>query len=172
MLSKNMVDALSAQVNAEYYSAYLYLSMSAAAGTAGLKGAANWLFVQAKEETSHGTRIYKYLLERGAAPSFAGIDEPPSSFSSINDIFEKVLAHEQLVSERINAIATLAMQELDHATYQFILWFVEEQIEEEASVNEILDKLRLLSDSKGSLFAIDTELGARVFDDSTQTKAE
>ena len=163
MLSKKLAKALSDQVNAEYYSAYLYLAMSAAADQFGLKGAANWLFVQAQEEMAHGTHIYQYILERGAAPAFAAIEQPPASFANMSAIFEMVLAHEQKVTQRINAIATLAMQESDHACYQFMMWFVNEQVEEEANATEILSKLQLIGDNKGLLLTLDNEFAARVF---------
>jgi len=163
MLSEKLKTALSEQVNAEYYSAYLYFSMSATADGMGLKGAANWLFAQAQEEMAHGTHMYQYILERGAAPSFAAIKKPPASFVGVNEMFEMVLEHEQKVTKSINAIATLAMQESDHACYQFMMWYVNEQVEEEASATEVLDKLRLIGDNKGMLLALDNELAARVF---------
>ena len=163
MLSKNLINALSNQVNAEYYSAYLYLSMSAAADQAGLKGVANWLFVQAQEEMAHGTHIYQYILERGEVPTFAAIQQPPGSFPNVKAIFEEVLAHERKVTASINALATLAMQESDHACYQFMMWFVNEQVEEEANATGILDKLRMIGDNKGLLLTLDNELAARVF---------
>ena len=161
MLSEKLIKALSEQVNAEYYSAYLYLSMSAAANKLGLKGAANWLFVQAQEEMAHGTHMYQYILERDAIPSFAVIEQPPVSFATIDEIFEMALSHEQKVTELINAIATLAMQELDHACYQFMMWYVNEQVEEEASAADVLDRLRLIDGRL--LLTLDKELAARVF---------
>ncbi|MCL2013992.1 MAG: ferritin [Oscillospiraceae bacterium] len=163
MLSEKLTKALSDQVNAEYYSAYLYLSMSAIADKFGLKGVSNWLFVQAQEEMAHGTNIYNYILERGASPSFSAIESPLDSFSDVNDIFEKVLSHEQQVTKSINSIATLAMQESDHACYQFMMWYVDEQVEEESSVTDVLDKLSLIGDNKGLLLTLDNELAARVF---------
>jgi ferritin len=163
MLSEKLTKALSGQVNDEYYSAYLYLSMSSFADIAGLKGFANWLFAQAQEEMAHGTHMYKYILERGVATSFSAIAQPPVSFSSITEIFEKVLAHEQKVTESINNIATLAMQENDHACYQFLMWYVNEQVEEEASVGDILGKLKMIGESKGLLFSFDNMLAKRVF---------
>jgi len=163
MLHEKLQKALSDQVNAEYYSAYLYLTMSASADQMGLKGAAHWLFAQAQEEMAHGTRIYQYVLERGAEPCFAAIELPPTSFANIHEIFEMVLEHEQKVTKLINSIATLAMQEADHACYQFLLWFVNEQVEEESSASDILDKLNLIGDDKASLLALDNELGTRIF---------
>ena len=163
MLKQKLTQALSDQVNAEYYSAYIYLSMSAAADGMGLKGFANWLFAQAQEEMAHGTNIYEYILERGATPTFEAIDKPPTSFASINEIFDIALAHEQEVTKSINDIATLAMLEHDHACYQFMMWYVNEQVEEEASATEVLDKLKLIGDNKGLLLSIDKELATRVF---------
>jgi ferritin len=171
MLSKELTNALSEQVNAEYYSAYLYLAMSAAADGLGFKGAANWLFVQAREEMAHGTHIYEYILERGAAPSFAAIEKPPVDFADINEIFAMVSTHEQKVTQRINAIATMAMQEFDHACYQFMMWYVDEQVEEEAGVSDILNKLRLIGNKKGALLTLDNEFAARTFVNPFPAKA-
>ena len=163
MISQKLTKALSDQVNAEYYSAYLYLSMSACADQLGLKGAAHWLFAQAQEEMAHGTNMYQYILERGAKPAFTEINGPQSDFVDLNQIFEMVLEHEQTVTKRINDIATMAMQEHDHACYQFIMWYVNEQVEEEASASDIISKLELIGDNKGLLLALDTELAARTF---------
>ena len=163
MLSEKIVKALSDQVNAEYYSAYLYLTMSSAADRAGFKGTANWLFVQAQEEMAHGTHMYEYILSCDATPSFAAIELPPAAPSDINEIFKEVLAHEKKVTERINNIATIAMQEFNHACYQFIMWYVNEQVEEESGARDILDKLRHIEDNKGQLLALDNELATRVF---------
>lgn len=165
MIKETISKLLNEQVNAEYYSAYLYLSMAAYADRAGYKGIANWLHVQAKEEMAHGTRIFQYMLERGALPSLGGIKAPPASYSGITEIFEKVLAHEQGVTESINRIATLAEQEKDHAAYQFISWYVSEQVEEEASAEELLTRVKLIDSHPGLLFNLDTALASRVFTD-------
>ena len=171
MINEQLTKALSDQINAEYYSAYLYLAMSAAADGLGLKGAANWLFVQAKEEMAHGTHIYEYMLNRNAVVRFAAIACPPESFSDIKEIFEAVLSHEQKVTQGINLISTLAMKESDHACYQFMMWYVNEQVEEEANATEILDKLRLIGDDTGMLLTLDNELAARVFVDPFPAQA-
>ena len=163
MISQSLCKALSNQVNAEYYSAYLYLSMSACAENLGFKGAASWLFTQAQEEMAHGTNMYRYVLERGAKPSFAEINVPPSDFSSLRQIFEMVLEHEQYVTKRISDIATMAMQEHDHACYQFIMWYVNEQVEEESSASDILCKLQMIGENTGLLLSLDKELAARTF---------
>ena len=163
MISDKLTAALSKQVNAEYYSAYLYLSMSSAANNLGLKGTANWLFIQAQEEMAHGTNIFNYMLDRGAVPTFSQIQEPKADFADVSEIFKEVLAHELKVTASINAIASLSMEEQDHACYQFMMWYVNEQVEEEANATEILDKLSLIEDNKGQLLILDNELATRVF---------
>ncbi|MCL2576186.1 MAG: ferritin [Defluviitaleaceae bacterium] len=163
MLSEKLLDLLSKQITDEYYAAYLYLAMSATADKIGLKGTSKWLFAQAQEEMAHGTRIFQYVLERGETPSLGTIAMPPASYANINEIFEEVLAHEQKVTKAINTIATVAMQEFDHACYQFMMWFVDEQVEEISSVSDVLDKINMIGDHKAMLLALDNELGQRVF---------
>jgi len=163
MISEKMAKALSEQVNAEYYSAYLYHSMSGCMEDVALKGTANWLFVQAKEEMAHGINIYQYILDRGAVPALAAIQQPPASFAGINEIFDLVLKHEQKVTQLINDLASLAMKENDHACYQFVMWYVNEQVEEEASASDIIGRLQMIGNDKGLLLALDNELAARSY---------
>ncbi|MDR2006240.1 MAG: ferritin [Acidaminococcales bacterium] len=163
MIKSKLTKALNDQVNAEYYSSYLYLAMSAYADKEGFKGIANWLFIQAQEELAHGTHIYQHILERGAAPAFNTIQAPPASFAGIEEVFEKVLAHEQYVTELINNIASLALKESDHASYNFIMWYVNEQVEEEATAGELLAKIKAVADNKGLLYTLDAQLASRAF---------
>ncbi|MDR3348770.1 MAG: ferritin [Acidaminococcales bacterium] len=163
MLKSKLVKALNDQVNAEYYSSYLYLAMSAYADREGFKGIANWLFVQAQEEMAHGIHIYQHILERGAAPAFNAIQAPPASFAGIEEVFEKVAAHEQHVTELINSIASLALKENDHASYNFIMWYVKEQVEEEATAGELLAKVKTIGNDKGLLYSLDAQLASRTF---------
>jgi len=163
MISEKLVKALNEQVNAEYYSAYLYHSMSACMERAALKGAANWLFAQAKEEMAHGVNMYQYILDRGAVPVLSAIQQPPVSFAGIKEIFEATLEHEQKVTGLINAIASLAVQENDHACYQFIMWYVNEQVEEEANASDILSRIEMIGSDTGLLLSLDNELAARTF---------
>ncbi|MCL1853233.1 MAG: ferritin [Peptococcaceae bacterium] len=163
MIKNTLTKAFSDQVNKELYSSYLYLAMSAFAEQTGYKGIANWFFVQAQEEMAHGIHMYQYIVERGAAPAFGEIEAPPTTFEGIHDMFVKVLAHEQDVTESINTIATLAMKENDHACYNFIMWYVDEQIEEEAGVKDILAKLTNFGSDPGFLYNLDNELASRVF---------
>jgi ferritin len=165
MIKDSLAKALSDQFNAEYYSAYLYLTMSAYAGRLGYKGIANWFVVQAKEEMAHGTHIYQYLLERGTVPSFQDIKAPQVSYESLQAVFEQVLSHERQVTERINQIANLALTEKDHAAYNFIQWYVDEQVEEEADAEELAVKFSRIGNNPGQLYFVDAQLGARRFTD-------
>jgi ferritin len=171
MLKENIAKALCEQVNAEFYSSYLYLSMSAYADRAGFKGIANWLYIQAREEMAHGVHMYQYLLDRGVSPSFSEVKAPPQTFGGVTDIFEKVLAHEEGVTEGINNIAALAEKEGDHAAYQFIGWYLNEQVEEESNAGDLLAKLRLAADHPGALYTLDSALAGRVFTDPFASKA-
>ena len=163
MLTEKLAKALSDQVNAEYYSAYLYLCMSASADRMGLKGTANWLFVQAQEEMAHGTHMYHYILERGAMPAFKNVEAPDAAYGNLKEVYEKVCAHERHVTELINEIATIAMKENDHAGYNFISWFVNEQVEEESTADKILTKIKYIGDNPDMLYNLDNDLAARVF---------
>ena len=163
MLGEKLTKSLNEQINAEYYSAYLYHSMSACMERVALKGVANWLFVQAKEEMAHGINIYQYILDRDAMPVLSAIQQPPTSFADIKGIFEAVLEHEQKVTGLINAIASLAMRENDHACYQFIMWYVNEQVEEESNASDILGKIQLIGNDTGLLLTLDSELAARMY---------
>lgn len=163
MLSETLTKALNDQLNAELYSSYLYLSMSACMERAGLKGAANWLWIQTQEEKAHAIHMYQYILDRGAIPELKAIEAPEAEFPDMKSVFEKTLAHEKKVTASINNIATLAMKESDHACYQFIMWYVNEQVEEEAGVSDLLSKLEFIGDNKGLLLNLDGELAGRVF---------
>jgi len=163
MLKEKVAQALNEQVNAEFYSAYLYLSMAASLETMGLPGFANWMRIQNQEETSHGMKIYDHIVERGGVVTLTAIDAPPTQWSDVMSMFQDVLKHEQHVTQRIDNLADLALQEKDHATGAFLQWFINEQVEEEAHVDEILQQLKLAQDSKGALFMMDKEMSTRVF---------
>jgi len=172
MISKKMTEALNKQINAELYSAYLYLAMSSHASFNGTTGTATWLFVQAQEEMTHAQRLYNYVNSVGEHAVLAVIDEPPADFASVTDYFEKTLEHEKKVTAMINELVNLAVEEKDHATEIFLQWFVSEQVEEEESANDILAKLKLAGDVGGGLFMIDKELGTRVFTPPADLAAE
>ena len=161
MLSKKIEKALNDQVNAEMYSAYLYLAMSNHFANTNLSGMASWMKIQAGEEMTHAMKIYDYIQERNGEVVLVKIDAPPAKWSSPLAAFEDAYKHEQKVTGMINDIATLAMAEKDHATGVFLNWFIEEQVEEEASALEIVDQLKLIKDSPGALFMLNRELGQR-----------
>jgi len=163
MISKKMEQALNKQLNNEFFSAYLYLAMSAWSENRGLKGFANWFYVQYQEENFHAMKFYTYLLDQGAEVDLLKIEKPETNFSSPLEAFEKTLEHEQFITKSIYELVDLAVSEKDHATNAFLQWFISEQVEEEASVNEIIDNLKLIDNQGNGIFMIDKELGTRTF---------
>jgi len=160
-LSKKIEKALNDQLNEELYSAYLYLAMSAYFEAEGLPGMAHWMRVQAKEEVGHAMKFFDYLNERNGRVILQVLKAPPAEWKGIKDAFEQALKHEQHISKRIYDLMDLAHKEKDHATHEFLEWFVEEQVEEEKSVQEILDKIKLVQDSPTGFYLLDQELGER-----------
>jgi ferritin len=163
MLSETMGKALNDQVNAEYYSAYLYLSMAAYFESMNLGGFANWMRVQTQEELAHGTIIFNYINQRGGRVTLTAIGAPKTEWESPRAVFEDAYAHEQKVTGLINRLVDLAIKESDHATNAFLQWFVTEQVEEEMNASGIANQLKVAGDSSNALFMIDRELAARVF---------
>ncbi len=161
MLKKNMETALNEQLNFELYSAYLYFSMAAYFEHMGLPGFSHWMKIQTQEEINHALKFYNFINERGGRVILRQIDTPPSEWKSPLDAFENALRHEQLVTERINRLMDLAMEKKDYATQNFLQWFVDEQVEEEASVGEVVNKLRLIGNERHPLFMLDRELSQR-----------
>ncbi len=163
MISKKIEKALNEQINAEFYSAYLYLSMASFLNGMNLLGFSNWMRVQFEEEQFHAMKFYDYVLERGGEVKLKAIDKPPHKWKDIIDVFEATLEHEQEVTKRINDLVNLAIEEKDHATVNFLQWFVDEQVEEEASVEEILAQLKLVEGKGSGLFMLDREARQRSF---------
>lgn len=163
MLSNRMQEALNGQINAELYSAYLYLSMAAYYESLDLRGFANWMRVQAQEELVHVMKFYDFINERDGRVLLRPVEGPPSEWDSPMAPFEDAHRHEQKISGLINELVDLAIEDRDHATNNFLQWFVGEQVEEEASVNEVVQKLKLGGDSGYGLLMIDSELAQRVF---------
>lgn len=161
MLSEKMEKALNKQVNAEFYSSYLYLSMAADFEAKTLEGFASWMRIQAQEEWSHGMKIYNYILEKGGKVLLEAIDAPQTSWDSPLAVFEATLKHEQHVTSLINDLASLAIDERDHASGIFMQWFVSEQVEEESTASGILEKLKMIGDNPQGLFMMDSNLAAR-----------
>jgi ferritin len=158
-----MVDALNSQLNAELYSAYLYLSMGTWFESEDMSGFASWMKVQAQEELSHSMKIYDYIIQRGDRVTLTRIDSPPTEWESPVKAFEHVYAHEQKVTGLINQLVNIAISLGDHATNNFLQWFVAEQVEEEESSSGVLKKVKMTNDSLSALLMLDTELGKRVF---------
>jgi len=161
MISEPMQDALSEQLNHEFYSAYLYLALSASCSNAEFNGAARWLETQYEEEIQHATKIYRYLIDQGVKVRLAAIAEPAGEYGTLLEIYETSLAHEQSMTARLNDLSDQALTEKDHATYNLLQWFVNEQVEEEATLGEIIAKLRLVKEDGYGLLMIDNELGTR-----------
>jgi ferritin len=161
MIGKKMQEAMNNQINEELYSAYLYLSMAAWFEKNNLRGAASWMRKQSGEETGHAMKFFNHILERGGEVELLPIKGPKKEWTSILEVFEASLEHERHVSARINDLYSLALKENDYASQVFLQWFVEEQVEEEASVDEVVQKLKLVSDSKQGIFMVDRELGMR-----------
>jgi ferritin len=158
-----MEKALNAQLNAEFYSAYLYLSMAAYFESANLAGLANWMRIQFQEEQFHGTRFFDFILERGGKVTLAAIDQPEKDWDGPVAVFAATLAHEQKVTGLINDLMYLARDERDNASEIFLQWFVKEQVEEESTADTILGKLKFAEGSPQALLMIDQELDTRVF---------
>ncbi len=163
MVNKKIEGALNQQLNAELYSSYLYLSMSAYFQSINLPGFANWMRVQAQEELVHAMKFYDFINERGGRVMLQEVKAPPTEWSSPHDVFENAYKHEQKVTGLINDLVNLAVGERDHATNIFLQWFVTEQVEEEASADEVVQKLKLVGDDNAGLFMLDGEMGQRVF---------
>lgn len=162
MLSSNMEAKLNEHLNAEFYSAHLYLSMAAYFNSIDLLGFAHWMKLQSEEEMSHAKRFYDFVDQLDGRVRLTEITAPPLEWESPLAVFEHTYTHEQEVSKRIHELVSLALSEKDHATNNFLQWFVAEQVEEESSVNTILKKLRFVGDSKVSLLMIDQELASRI----------
>jgi ferritin len=163
MISHQIQDAFNDQLNAELYSAYLYLSMSAYFESMNLKGFANWMRCQAQEEMVHAMKFYAFINDRSGRVILSAIDGPPVKWDSPLGAFEDAYKHEQKVTGLINNLVDLALQEKDHAAATFLQWFVTEQVEEEASADGVVQKLKLAGGQGAALFMIDAELAARVF---------
>jgi len=161
MLSKAMQDALNEQINAELYSAYMYLAMAAHFESVNLPGFANWMRMQNLEETMHATKFFDYVHERGGRVELKAIEQPPIEFESALDVFAKTLAHEQHVTSLINKLYALAQKENDYAAQVMLHWFIEEQVEEEDAAGAILERLKMIGDAPHALVMMDKELGAR-----------
>lgn len=163
MLSKEMEKALNNQINAEMWSAYLYLSMSADFAAKGMAGMANWTHIQFKEEQDHALKFFNYIVSRGGRPILQPIQAVKTSWESADEVFKEVLDHEHKVTAMINGLATLATKETDYASQSFLQWFIDEQVEEEDSCQKIIDALKMINGNGYGLYQLDKELATRVY---------
>ncbi|MGO9571740.1 MAG: ferritin [Desulfomonilaceae bacterium] len=163
MINHQIQDAFNDQLNAELYSAYLYLSMSAYFESMNLKGFGNWMRCQVQEEMVHAMKFFSFINDRGGRVVLSAIDGPPVKWDSPLAAFEDAYRHEQKVTGLINSLVDLAMQEKDHSAAAFLQWFVTEQVEEEASADAVVQKLTLAGGQGAALFMVDAELATRVF---------
>ena len=161
MLKDKIQKSLNAQMNFELSSSYLYLAMAAYFEAENLNGFAHWMKLQSGEEYGHAMKIYGYINRRNGRVNLAKIDAPKSEWKSASEVFSETLKHEKSVTKAIDDLVNLTITEKDHATNAFLQWFVTEQVEEEATAMNILDKIKMVGDNKNGLFLLDRELGMR-----------
>jgi len=161
MLSQKLTDALNKQINEEFYSSYIYLAMAAYLEDANLDGMAHWMKMQAQEEHLHGMKLFDYMIERGARVELSPVAAPPKEWASPLEAFKGALEHEQFMTRNINGLANLAIEEKDHATNNILQWYIQEQVEEEASVDNIVNKMNMMGTEGPGLFLMDRELASR-----------
>jgi ferritin len=171
MLTARIEQELNKQLNKESFSAYLYMSMGAYFQSIDLAGFANWMQIQAKEELFHAEKFYNFIHERDGKVTLEQIDKPQLEWESPLAAFQAALEHEIFITKSINNLADVALEEKDHATNAFLQWFINEQVEEEASANDIIRKLKLMKDAPGGLYLLDQELAARTLALPTDTAA-
>lgn len=160
MLSKDVQNAINVQIRNEYYSSYLYLSMSAYCESKNFPGFASWLRRQSDEELQHAMRLYDYLLDRDSRVILEAIDQPPSEFGTLLEMFEEVLEHEKEVTTMIHKLYELAVSNNDHATSVILQWFIEEQVEEEKSATDMVEQLKMAGKNSAALLMLDREVSA------------
>lgn len=161
MLSKALEKALNDQITHEFYSEYLYLAMASYCDSIDLGGFANWFISQAEEEHQHAMKLFKYVQDREGHVELGAIEKPEHNYKDVTDLFEKVLEHEQKVTQSINNIYELAVKEKDYPTQVELEWFIKEQVEEEKQVSDILKQLKWVKDNPALLFMLDQKLGER-----------
>ena len=163
MLNKKLEEALNAQINAEFWSAYLYLSMSSDMSDKGMAGVANWFAIQFKEEQDHAMKFFNYVISRGGKVTLKPIEKVDTEWKSPLAAFEQTLQHEEKVTSLIKDLYALAEQEKDYATQSMLKWFIDEQVEEEENAKAIIDTLKLIGDNGYGLYQLDKELATRVY---------
>ncbi len=163
MLDQRMQDAFNSQINWEFYSAYLYLSMGSQFAEMGMSGGQNWMTVQYQEEIAHARIMFSYVLTRGGRVLLDAIEKPETEWEGGLAMFEEALAHEEGVTARIHEMASLALELKDHATYNFLQWFIAEQVEEEESAMDMVSKFKMAGEHPAGLYQLDKELATRAY---------
>ncbi|MGD9612435.1 MAG: ferritin [Kiritimatiellia bacterium] len=164
MISKKMAQEINAQINREFFSAFLYLAMANDALDKGYNGTAKWMSIQFKEEQEHALKFAKYLQDQGEKAVLGAMDAPQTEWKGILAMFQDALLHEKKVTAWINDLYTLALEEKDYATQSMLKWFIDEQVEEEANCNEAIAALTMVGNSANGLYMMDRQLGKRVDD--------
>ena len=163
MLSKKLHEALNDQMNFEFYSAHTYLAAAAYCTAEAYDGFANFFLVQAEEERFHAMKFYNFLSDLGYRATIDGFDKPGNEFTSTLDVFETSLKHEKEVTRRIYHLSDIALDEREHATMAFLKWFIDEQVEEEASFDTLINKIKRIENDSNAMFMLDSELASRSF---------
>ncbi len=171
MLTEKLETELNEQIKYELYSAYYYLSMAAYFDDNDLDGFSNFFKVQAEEEQFHAMKFYNFINEKGGRVTLKAIDQPPANFESIADVYKKALEHEQFVTKRIYTLMDLAMEEREHATISFLKWFVDEQVEEEDTMEGILKKVERVGEQGQGILMLDNEMAQRTFTPPADSEA-
>ncbi len=161
MLSKALQGAINGQIQHEFYSAYLYLSMSAHFETVHLPGCARWMRLQGQEEASHAMKLFDFILGRAGRVVLQAIEQPPAKFTSPLNVFQQALEHERKVTGMIHRLYELAAKENDYATQVMLQWFIEEQVEEERTAGDIVEQFKMIGDQPAAVFMLDKDLGGR-----------
>jgi ferritin len=160
MISKIVEKALNEQIKREEHSSRIYLAMASWAEQGGLPGAAEWLYIQTEEERIHMLRLVHYLNDRGGKAVIPALEAPPARFRNLLEVFQEVLKHEEYISASINDLFAICNKEKDFSTANYLQWYITEQIEEESTVRQILDQIRLAGTDKGGIFMMDKEFAA------------
>ena len=163
MINEKLEKAINEQINKEIYSSYLYLSMAAYFADLGLMGFSNWMKIQVQEENAHAMGLYDYLIERGGSVELEAIAKPQTTWDNILHVFEATLEHEQFVTKSLNELADVADEVKDRAAASFLQWYIDEQVEEEATASDIINKLKLINSDGNALFMLDKDMAARTF---------
>ena len=163
MLTKKLQDALNEQINKEFFAEYLYLSMSAYLESIEMEGFANYFNVQAQEEHFHAMKMFNFVHDKGGRVILKSLKEPKSEYTSVVNVIEESLEHERYVTKSINELMDVAIKENDHSVKSFLEWYVDEQVEEEATISKLLAKLKLIKGEGFGLLTLDSQLGARKY---------